>query len=171
MFLNPLPVLMQKAIIGLIVFTIPVLVANAEESPYVKIHRLTLEMANNAAMGAVSECRKKGIQISATVVDRNGTTQAVARDTLAPPISIEISRMKAYTAANFTADTSAMEERGNTAVGRVDGLVMSAGGNIISAGGINYGAIGVSGAPSGKTDEECAKAGIQAILEELEMAN
>ncbi len=32
------------------------------------------------------------------------------------------------------------------------------------------GGVGVSGAPSGKTDEECALAGIRAVIEDLEMA-
>jgi uncharacterized protein GlcG (DUF336 family) len=163
--------LIKNSFFGLIASTLLITTSVADDSPYVKIKRLTLETANAAAMAAVQECRKKGIQITATVVDKDGTVQAVARDSLAPPISVEISRMKAYTAANFTADTSAMSERSNTAVGRVDGLVMSAGGNIISAGGVNYGAIGVSGAPAGETDEECAKAGISAIIDDLEMAD
>ena len=83
----------------------------------------------------------------------------------------EFEIMKAYTAANFTANTSSMASRAGTAVGNVDGLVMSAGGSIISVGGTNYGAVGVSGAPSGKTDEECANAGIKAVVEDLEMAD
>ncbi|MFK5894393.1 MAG: heme-binding protein, partial [Pseudomonadota bacterium] len=42
---------------------------------------------------------------------------------------------------------------------------------MINIAGIIYGAVGVSGAPSGKTDEKCAKAGVEAISEELEMAD
>ncbi len=57
------------------------------------------------------DCRKKGFQATATVVDKNGNTQAVVRDTLAPPVSIRISREKAYTAVNFSADTSTMTTR------------------------------------------------------------
>lgn len=143
----------------------------ADDSPSVTIKRLTLESANKVAMGVINACRKQGIQVSATVVDRDGQVQVVARDTLAPLISVKISRMKAYTAANFTSDTSAMASRAGTAVGSVEGLVMSAGGNIIQIGGVTYGAVGVSGAPSGKTDEACAKAGIEAVVEDLEMAD
>ncbi|WP_455198760.1 heme-binding protein [Kaarinaea lacus] len=40
---------------------------------------------------------------------------------------------------------------------------MNAGGNIL-------GGIGVSGAPSGEIDEKCAQAGVNAIIDELEMA-
>jgi uncharacterized protein GlcG (DUF336 family) len=32
-----------------------------------------------------------------------------------------------------------------------------------------YGAIGISGAPNGQADERCAKAGFDAISEDLEM--
>jgi len=143
----------------------------ADDSPSVTIKRLTLESANKVAMGVINACRKQGIQVSATVVDRDGQVQVVVRDTLAPLVSVKISKMKAYTAANFTTDTSAMVSRAGTAVGSVEGLVMAAGGNIIQIGGVTYGAVGVSGAPSGKTDEACAKAGINAVVEDLEMAD
>ncbi len=48
---------------------------------------------------------------------------------------------------------------------------MSAGGVNINVAGTIYGAVGVSGAPSGEIDEACAKAGIAVIAEELEMAD
>jgi uncharacterized protein GlcG (DUF336 family) len=46
---------------------------------------------------------------------------------------------------------------------------MSAGGLPIQAGGQLLGGVGVSGAPSGKTDEQCAQAGIDLVLDDLEM--
>ena len=151
--------------------TLYIPIASAEKALSVTIKRLTMESANLVATTAVTTCRKMGIQVTATVVDRNGVIQSVVRDTLAPPVSIDISRMKAYTAANFTADTSALGRQANSPIGRVSGLVMSDGGAMINVGGIIYGAVGVSGAPSGKTDEKCAKAGVEAISEELEMAD
>ncbi len=135
------------------------------------IKRLSGDAALKVAQAAMLECRKQGYQVTATVVDKNGIIQAVARDTLAPPVSIGISKDKAYTAVNFSADTSAMAERANTPVGSIDGVLMSAGGVNVNVGGTIYGAVGVSGAPSGETDENCAKAGIAAIAEELEMAD
>lgn len=39
----------------------------------------------------------------------------------------------------------------------------------IAAGGRVYGAIGVSGAPDGMVDKECAEAGLDAVLMDLEM--
>ena len=43
------------------------------------------------------------------------------------------------------------------------------GGLPIKAAGLMLGAVGVSGAPSGKIDEECAQAGIAAVIDDLEM--
>lgn len=161
----------SKKLILLFCLSLGAMSVQADDSPSVTIKRLTLESANKVAMGAINNCRKQGIQVSATVVDRDGQVQVVVRDTLAPLVSVKISRMKAYTAANFTADTSAMVPRAGTAIGRIEGLVMAAGGNIIQVGGVMYGAVGVSGAPSGKTDEACAKAGIKTVVEDLEMAD
>lgn len=147
--------------------------ALAEELPViVKIPRLTMEAASKIAQGAVEACRKKGIQITATVVDRSGNPMAVLRDTMAPPVSVKISREKAYTAVNFNAPLSTMEDRFTKpfSVGKVEGLLFSAGGIPISAAGNIVGAVGVSGASTGEQDEACAKAGVDGILMELEMA-
>ncbi|MEW8507519.1 MAG: heme-binding protein [Candidatus Thiodiazotropha sp.] len=140
-----------------------------EAPPSVTLKRLSLESANMIALGAVEACRKQGIQIGVTVVDRDGTVQAVMRDTIAAQITVPISRMKAFTAANFNAATSALKSRAGSPIGRIDGLVMSAGGLPVQAGGQLLGAVGVSGAPSGETDEECAQAGIDTIIDDLEM--
>ncbi|MBT2968685.1 MAG: heme-binding protein [Candidatus Thiodiazotropha sp. (ex Ctena orbiculata)] len=141
-----------------------------EDAPSVNLKRLSLESANRIALGAVEACRKKGIQIGVTVVDRDGTVQAVMRDTIAAQITVPISRMKAFTAANFNAATSALSKsRADSPIGRIDGLVFSAGGLPVQAGGQLLGAVGVSGAPSGETDEECAQAGIDTIIDDLEM--
>ncbi|MCU7892913.1 MAG: heme-binding protein [Candidatus Thiodiazotropha sp. (ex Ustalcina ferruginea)] len=140
-----------------------------EASPTVSLKRLSLESANQIALGAVEACRKKGIQIGVTVVDRDGTVQAVMRDTIAAQITVPISRMKAFTAVNFNAPTSALKDRADSPIGRIDGLVMSAGGLPVQAGGLLLGGVGVSGAPSGETDEACAQAGVDKIIDDLEM--
>jgi uncharacterized protein GlcG (DUF336 family) len=142
----------------------------AEESPSISVKRLTLDAATKVAQAAIASCREKGIQIGVTVVDRNGNVQVAMRDSLAPTITLPISLGKANAAANFSVNTSALADRADTPIGRVPGIVMSAGGVLIEAGGSMYGAVGVSGAPSGVTDEECAAAGAAAVLEDLEMA-
>ena len=142
-----------------------------EDSPYLTIKRMTMETANAVALAAVLACREQGVQSSATVVDKNGTVQAVVRDTLAPPVSITVSRLKAYTAANFSVATSELGRQANSSLANVPGLMMGAGGVLIEAGGTIYGAVGVSGAPSGETDEACAKAGVAVVIDDLEMAD
>lgn len=142
----------------------------ADDPMIVTVKRLSMASAQKVAEATIEACREKGIQIGVTVVDRDGVIQAQLRDTIAPPITVPISFKKAYTAANFNAATSALEPRAQTAVGRQDFLIMSAGGVTIEAGGTLLGAVGVSGAPSGETDEECARAGVEAIQDDLEMS-
>ena len=141
-----------------------------DESLYVSIKRMTMEVANTVAMAAVLDCRERGIQATATVVDKNGIVQAVVRDTLAPPISLLVAEQKAYTSANFSVATSVLNQQPESPLSNVPGLMMGSGGVLIEAGGTIYGAIGVSGAPSGQIDEECANAGIAAVIDDLEMA-
>ncbi len=142
----------------------------ADEPMMVSVKRLSLETAQRIAQATVDACREKGIQIGVTVVDRDGVVQTQLRDTIAAPITIPISYKKAYTAANFNTATSALEPRADTAVGRQDFLVMSAGGVTVEVGGSLVAGVGVSGAPSGETDEECAQAGVDAVQDDLEMA-
>jgi uncharacterized protein GlcG (DUF336 family) len=147
----------------------PMTQADDEVKPTVDLKRLSLETANQIALGSIEACRKQGIQIGVTVVDRDGTVQVSMRDTIAASITLPISRQKAFTAANFNAATSALNDRADSPIGRIDGLVMSAGGVPVQAGGQLLGAVGVSGAPSGETDEGCAQAGIDLVLDDLEM--
>ena len=119
--------------------------ALASDPMVVQVKRLSLDTAVKIAQGAIEACREKGIQIGVTVVDRDGTVQVTLRDTIAAPITVPISEMKAKTAVNFNAATSALSERADTPVGRVDGLVMSAGGVPVLVGGSSLVAgVGVS---------------------------
>lgn len=140
------------------------------EDMTVSVSRLTLDVANKIAMASIDACRKKGIPISVTVVDRNGIPQAQLRDTMAPPVSWSISQKKAYTSVMFNVKGSQMEGRANSPLTSLgEGLAFMAGSVPIQAGGKLYGAIGVSGAPDGKDDEKCAAAGLNAVLDDLEM--
>ncbi len=147
--------------------------AAATEVQYlIRIPRLTLEASQALAQATIAACRKNGIQIGVTVVDRSGNAMVVLRDTLAPHVTLEVSRQKAYTAVNFNAPLSTLENRFTKpfSVGKVDGLVFSAGGIPIEAAGNIVGAVGVSGNATGEQDEACARDGLKAIQMELEMA-
>lgn len=144
----------------------------ADEAPLsVEVKRLSIESAQRVAQATIAECRKQGYQVSVSVVDRNGVTQALMRDTLAPPVSVGIAQDKAYTSANFMAPSGGLERMKGSPIYYRDGLTMSAGGVLIEAGGQVFGAVGVSGAPGGDIDESCAKAGVAAIAEDLEMGD
>jgi len=93
------------------------------------------------------------------------------RDVLAMDITLPISKQKAHTALAFNTPLSQLQGRFTKPyqVPKIDGLVISAGGIPINVGGSILGGIGVSGAPSGETDEKCAKAGLEAVLADLEM--
>ena len=142
----------------------------AEEVEIVSGKRLSTATALKIAQHAISACQKKGIQIGVTVTDRDGIPQVMLRDTSAAPITEPISKGKAYAAVMFNVSTGQLGDRANSPIGRVPGLVMSAGGLPIQVGGSLVGGVGVSGAPSGKTDEECAQAGVDAVQDDLEMA-
>jgi len=137
----------------------------------ISIKRMSLDTALRAARAAIDACRKEGVQVAVTVVDRGGHPQAVLRDVLAPDLTLAVSRAKAYAAMSFVTPTSQLESRFTQPFGppATGGLVLSAGGLPIQAGGELVGAIGVSGAPSGQIDERCARAGFEAITEDLEL--
>lgn len=146
--------------------------ASGQDAMTLPIKRLSMETAMKIAKTAIDSCRKEGVNVAVTVVDRGGHPQVVLRDTLAMDLTLPISRMKAYTAMSFDSATSALDGRfpGSYSVGKLDSVIIAAGGLPINAGGQIMGGVGVSGAPSGTTDEKCAKAGLNAIMTDLEMA-
>ncbi len=150
----------------------PVFAASNTGQPLtVNIKRLSLDTALRIGKAAIDKCRKEGVSVTVTVIDRGGDAQVVLRDTLAMDVSIPISMKKAYTAMEFNSPTSAMDDRfkGAYNVPKIDELLISAGGIPINIAGNIMGGIGVSGAPSGLTDEACAKAGLAAVSDDLEM--
>lgn len=142
----------------------------AEEAMVTQVKRMSLETATTIAQAAIAACREKGIQVGVTVVDRDGIAQAALRDTIAATITLPVSKGKAYAAVMFNVPTAQLADRANTPVGRIPGVVMSTGGLPIQVAGALIGGVGVSGAPSGETDAECAQAGIDAVMVDLEMS-
>jgi uncharacterized protein GlcG (DUF336 family) len=86
-------------------------------------------------------------------------------------LTLTVSKKKAYTAISFNSATSNLTERFSSpfSVPKVDDLLISGGGLPIQAQGGLLGGVGVSGAPSGEIDEQCAQAGIDSVLDDLEM--
>lgn len=137
----------------------------------VKTKRVSMELANAIATQAVETCRDKGYQVTATVVDRNGTPQVVKRDVYAPAVSVRIARQKAYTAAMFSVSTGEMASgRGDAAaqLNHVDEVLVLRGGLPVTVQQKVVGGVGVSGAPDSKIDEECAQAGLDSVSDRLQ---
>ena len=144
--------------------------AIADDQPLtVDIKRLSLDTALTVAKATLEHCREQGVQVAVTVVDRGGHPQVVLRDVLAMPLTLEISYRKAYTAMSFNTATSQLDGDAMGALARAENVMPSAGGLPIAAAGTIMGGVGVSGAPSGETDEACAQAGVDAVLTDLEM--
>lgn len=135
---------------------------------------ITPEAAQRAVNAALAECRKSGYQVAVAVVDRFGIPQALLRDRFAGPHTPDVATDKAWTAVSFRTDTTelarltqpGLPQSGLRSVPRVAAF---GGGLMIQAGGSLLGAIGVSGAPGGDADDACARAGIAAIRDDLEM--
>lgn len=146
-------------------------VAADDQAQTVAIKRLKMETALRIAQAAIAQCRDEGVQIAVTVVDRGGHEQVILRDVLAMDITVPISKQKAHTAMAFNTPLSQLQGRFTSPfqVPKMDGLIVGAGGIPINVGGTIMGGIGVSGAPSGETDEKCARAGLEAVRVDLEM--
>lgn len=134
---------------------------------------LTPEAALGAARAALEHCRKAGYQVSVAVVDRSGMPQVFLRDRFAGAQTFDIALNKAWTAASFKISTLALAAE--TQPGKpMSGLrshprvLAAGGGRVIEAGGTLLGGIGISGAPGGEADDDCAAAGIKAIADSLE---
>jgi uncharacterized protein GlcG (DUF336 family) len=116
--------------------------------------------------------------VTAAVVDLDGVRQAVLRGDGAAIHTLDNAYFKAYSSASLTLgrkeeSTKAVAERmaknppstvpqtplPNVTYG-VGGVAIMAGGNII-------GGIGVSGAPGGQFDEECARAALAKVADKL----
>ena len=135
------------------------------------IKNIGLDLANDLAAEAVNECRKKGYQVSAVVVDRNGLLRVAMRDDLATRFTLQISEEKANLAV--MAGTSSSDFRNKrddirAEMNHLDDIIVMEGALEIIAGGARLGAIGVSGAPSGDIDQACAQKALDKYADRLE---
>ncbi len=129
-------------------------------------------LALQLAQATLDACRQAGYQVSVAVVDRSGITQVILRDQLAGAHTPETARRKAWTAASFRTNTLVMTEetqsgKEQSGVRFVSEALMVGGGIPVTTAGTLVGAVGVSGAPGGDLDHDCALIGIDAIEEEL----
>jgi uncharacterized protein GlcG (DUF336 family) len=144
----------------------------------VTLQKLSAPLANELVGESVAQCALKGYTVTAVVVDLDGVRQALLRGNGAPIHTLDNAFFKAYSAASLTLarkedSTKAVAERmaksPATTVPQtpLPNVTYAVGGVTIMAGGTPIGAIGVSGAPGGQFDEECARAAIAKIQERM----
>jgi uncharacterized protein GlcG (DUF336 family) len=136
---------------------------------------LTLDLAKKMAAGCEQKATQEKWAMNITVVDDGANLVFFQHMDGAFKGSIYISQHKAMTSANFPFPTRAMGEIAFGKDGKpgmvpgiadVPGIIAFAGGLPIMAGKAQIGGIGVSGGTADQ-DEECAKAGLEAVAEAL----
>ena len=142
---------------------------------------ISLEQALQVAQGAIAECKKTNSAVTVAVVDRIGDIRFAVRGDGAPADDVDVARRKAYTARTFRQATSdwikrtapdALDAKGNpvllTGQRELENTITRAGGMPIIYHGDAIGGVGVVGSKGGdEMDEVCAKAGTQAISDQL----
>jgi uncharacterized protein GlcG (DUF336 family) len=144
----------------------------------VMMRKLSAPLANELVGGSVAACAQKGYTVTAVVVDLDGVRQAMLRGDGAPIHTLDNAFFKAYSAASLTLarkedSTKAVADRMSrnpaTTVPQtpLPNVTYAVGGVTIKVGDAAIGAIGVSGAPGGQFDEECARAAIAKIQDRM----
>ena len=140
--------------------------------------RLSAALANELVGESVAQCAKNGYQVVAVVVDLEGVRQAMLRGDGAPIHSVDNAYYKAYTVASLglarkEETTKAIQDRmakaPPTTVPQtpLPNVTYAQGAVAIMAGGQTIGGLGVSGAPGGQFDEECARGALDKIKDKM----
>jgi len=132
---------------------------------------ISLQMAKAIAEATLAECKSRGFNTSAAVVDRAGQLLVVLRDEQATVQTVEMARRKAYTARMFRISTLEFQKNtsGNPAQMAqrdVSDILALGGGVPIQVGTDVIGGVGSSGS-SQETDDACSRAGIAKVADLL----
>jgi uncharacterized protein GlcG (DUF336 family) len=147
----------------------------------VTIQKLSAPLANELVGEAVANCTQKGYAVTAAVVDLDGARQAMLRGNGAPIHTLDNAYYKAYSAASLTLarkeDSTTAQRQWPTRMSKnapttvpqtpLPDVTYGVGGVTIMIAGNAIGGIGVSGAPGGNFDEECARAAIAKIQDRM----
>ena len=134
---------------------------------------ISFEQAMLVAQGAIDECKKTNSVVTVAVVDRVGGVRFLLRGDGAPADDVDSARKEAYTARTFRQPTSQWMQRtapDQALYGqrKLENTIAKAGGMPIIYHGDAIGGVGVTGSKGGEEmDEACAKAGTQAIADQL----
>ena len=152
--------------------------AGAKAQGLINNPKISAALANQLVGDSVAACAAKGYKVVAVVVDLDGVRQAMLRGDGAPIHSVDNAYYKAYSAASLTLGRK--EESTKAVADRISknppstvpqtplpNITYATGGVTIMVNGTAIGAIGVSGAPGGQFDEECARAALAKIRDRM----
>jgi uncharacterized protein GlcG (DUF336 family) len=164
---HTLPILVVTT---LLVAAVP---CRADDAAIVTYKSIAPDTALDLAKTALSACRAHGYQVAVVVLDRFGQTLVLLRDRFAGLPAAGTANDKAYTALSFRLSSGEFAkaiQNGKLSAGlsALPHVITLQGGLIVETGGTLLGAVGVAGAPGGDKDEECAKAGLDAIRDKLD---
>lgn len=158
--------------------TVGALATGAQAQGLVSIQKLSAPLANELVGESVAICAQKGYIVTAVVVDLDGVRQALLRGNGAAIHTLDNAFYKAYSAASLTLgrkedSTKAVAERMSKAPAStvpqtpLPNVTYALGGVTIMAGGNAIGGLGISGAPGGQLDDDCARAAIAKIADRM----
>ena len=167
-----------SAELKILVLVAGVAATGAQAQGLVTTQKLSAALANELVGDSVAACAQKGYSVVAVVVDLDGVRQALLRGNGAPIHSMDNAYYKAYSAASLTlgrkeestkavADRMAKNPPSTVPQTPLPNVTYAVGGVAIMAGGAAIGGIGVSGAPGGQFDEECARAALAKIKDRM----
>ena len=128
---------------------------------------LSLAMAKTIAEAALAECKSKGYNTSAAVVDRGGQVLVIMRDEQATAQTADMARRKAYTARMFRISTMEFQKRtmddpARAAQRELTDILALSGGVPVQVGTDTIGGVGSAGSTL-EMDDACARAGIAKV--------
>jgi uncharacterized protein GlcG (DUF336 family) len=166
------------AVAAALALTILGTTAHVSAQGLVTTHKLSAALANELVGESVAACAAKGYTVTAVVVDLDGVRQALLRGNGAPIHTLDNAFYKAYSSASLTlarkedstkavADRMAKNAPSTVPSTPLPNVTYAVGGVAIMAGGKTIGGLGVSGAPGGQFDEECARAAMAKIKDRM----
>ncbi len=152
-------------------------IAQAEEhadgaGDVVTVDRIGMGLAADIAEEAVAACTRRGYSVTAVVVDPSGDPQVMMRATHAPQFTRQIAADKARAVILAGIDSGAFRanrEDIRMEMNHVDGVLVLDGAVPIESAGSTIAALGVSGAPGGDKDAECAREALDAFFDRLQL--
>ena len=135
-------------------------------------HRIPAALAMEAASETIATCARQGYRETAVVLDADGAVIVSVRGDGAGIHTLDSAHDKAYTSVSFKNDTLALAERAKgedsiAPLSKLPHVMFFGGGVVIKLGEETIGAIGASGAPGAKLDDNCARAGLAKIQDRL----